>query len=402
MGTRAWVGLAILIGMCVTNFAVAADWSVIPSITQRSEFNSNLNFSYTNPLSDYIFSLQPAADFNYTTEISQIQGHVGLLGQHYITNSNLDHIDQNYQINGRYQMLPRLNLSLASSYISDTTLWQELLASGVVTSRSPRQSFLASPGVTYNLTERLLGTVNYSFNRVLYQAPQYSDYTSHQAGLNFTYLLKNEKTSLISNNIVRETLYAGENTFKSIGIYGGVTHKFSERWDASLMTGVNISFYSFNTQVVNSFGFPFFVVVPTNKRINSSNVTPYVNISSTYRWTNLSVSAGFSRDESPSAYGAVYEFNRLYANCAYKITERLSANLNGSYSLSNQSSQTISSEYNYYDIGPQLTYWITEKLSVSPGYSFANSASLTEGGGSGHVHTAWIQFSYTYPIHYQK
>jgi hypothetical protein len=287
--------------------------------------------------------LQPAADFNYTTEISQIQGHVGLFGQHYITHSNLDHIDQNYQINGRYQMLPRLNLSLASSYISDTTLLQELLASGLVISRTPRQSFVVGPGVTYNLTERLLGSISYNFNRVLYQAPQYIDYTSHQAGLNFTYLLKNEKTSLVNNNIVRETLYAGSNTFKSIGIYGGVTHRFTERWDASLMSGVNISFYSFNTQVVNFLGFPFFVVVRTNKRINSSSVTPYINISSTYRWTNLSVSAGFSRNESPSAYGAIYEFNRLYAICAYTITERLSARLNGSYSLSNQSSQTISS-----------------------------------------------------------
>jgi hypothetical protein len=261
---------------------------------------------------------------------------------------------------------------------------------------------MVGPGVTYNLTERLLASINYNFNRVLYQAPQYTDYTSQQAGLNFTYLLKDEKTSLISQNVVQESLYGGGNTFKSIGIYGGLSHKFSERWDASLMTGVNISFYSFNTQVVNFSGFPFFVLVPTTKRINSSSITPYVNISTSYRWTNLSVSAGASRNQSPSAYGAVYEYNRIYANCAYDINERLRASLNGSYSLSNVSSQSTSSEYNYFNISPQLTYRITEKLSVSPGYSFANSASLTEGGGSGHVHSAWIQFSYTYPIHYQK
>jgi hypothetical protein len=402
MGTKAWVGLAIFICMWTTNLAVAADWSVVPSVTQRSEFNSNLNFSYTNPLSDYIFSLRPAADFNYTTEISQIQGHVGLFAQHYITYSNLDHIDQNYQINGRYQMYPRLNLSLASSYINDTTLTQELLASGLVMSRTPRQAFMVGPGVTYNLTERLNATINYNFNRVLYQAPQYTDYSNHQAGLNFTYLLKDEKTSLISNNVFQESLYAGGNTSESIGIYGGVARKFSERWDATLMTGVNINFYSFNTQVQNFIGFPYFVIVPSAKRIHSSSVTPYVNVSTRYRWTNFSVSAGASRSQSPSAYGAIYEFNRIYANCAYNISERLSASLNGSYSLSNVASQSTSSEYDYFNISPQLTYRITEKLSASTGYNFSNSASLTEGGGSGHVHTAWIQFSYTYPIHYQK
>jgi hypothetical protein len=340
-------------------------------------------------------------DFNYTTEISQLQGHLGLYGQHYITNSNLDHIDQNYQINGRYQALPRLNLSLASSYISDTTLIQELLTSGLVIGRTPRQSFMLGPGATYNLTERLLGTISYNFNRVLYQAPQYIDYTNHQAGLNFTYLLGNEKTSLISNNIVRETLYAGGNTFKSLGIYVGVTHKFTERWDASVMSGANISFFSFSTQVADFSQFPYFITLKT-KRINQSSVTPYVNIASSYRWTNLSISGSFSRDEQPSAYGAVYEVNRLGLGLNYKFTERLTGSLNAGYFLSNQSSQNISSEYNYYNINSQLTYQITEKLSVSPGYNFQNAASLTAGGGSGHNHTAFIQLSYAYPIHYQR
>ena len=116
-----------------------------------------MNYAYTNPISDYIFSLQPAMDFNYTTEISQLQGHLGLLGLHYLTNSNLDHIDQNFQINGRHQIAPRVNLSLNSSYINDTTLTQEFLTSGLAMSRTPRQSFAVGPGVTYNLTERLFG-----------------------------------------------------------------------------------------------------------------------------------------------------------------------------------------------------------------------------------------------------
>ena len=60
--------------------------------------------------------------------------------------------------------------------------------------------------MTYNITERLSSTVNYNFNRVLYQAPQYIDYTTHQMGLNFNYLMKNERTTLTNTNIVRETI----------------------------------------------------------------------------------------------------------------------------------------------------------------------------------------------------
>ncbi|MGB8992824.1 MAG: outer membrane beta-barrel protein [Desulfobaccales bacterium] len=402
MGTKVGAALAIILALWTPNLAAAADWSVVPTITQRSEFNSNLNFTSTNKISDYIFSLQPAADFNYTTEISQLQGHVGLNGMHYITQSELDHIDQNYQINGRYQVLDRVNLSLTSFYINDTTLQQELMTSGLVMSRSQRQSFGLGPGVTYNLTERLLATASYSFNRVLYAAPQYTDYTNHQVGLNFTYLLKNEKTTLISNNIVRESLYAGGNDSKTIGIYFGATHKLTERWDVSAMSGANISFYSFNTQVLDLSQFPFFIRLKT-QQVNSSGVTPYINLSTRYQWTNkLNVSAAFSVDQSPSAYGAIYEVDQFSLSCAYNFTERLSGSLSGGYSLSNQSSQNVSSEYNYYNLSPTLTYQITENLSVSPGYNFQNGASLTAGGTSAHVHSAWLQFTYAYPIHYQR
>jgi hypothetical protein len=163
----------------------------------------------------------------------------------------------------------------------------------------------------------------------------------------------------------------------------------------------NINFYSFDTQVVDFGQFPFFTTVK-GKKINSSGVSPYVNLSTTYRWTNLTASGAFSMSQQPSAYGAVYQVNRVSGSLNYKFTERLSASLSGNYSLSNQSSQDISSEWNYYNVSPSLNYQITERFSVSPGYSFANSASLTDTGSSAHNHIAWIQFSYTYPIHYQK
>lgn len=400
MGTKAWGGLAIFIVLWATNCAVAADWSVVPSITQRSEFNSNLNMAYTNPLSDYILSLQPVADFNYTTEVTQLQGHLGLFGQHYLTHSNLDHIDQNYQINGRYQATPKVNLTLNSSYIADTTLIQELLTSGLVIGRTPRQSFVASPGVTYNITERLLGTVNYNFNRVLYQSPQFTDFTNQQLGLTFNYVMKNERTTLTSTNVVRAYLYPGQNSYKTLGFYLGGNHKFTENWEFNLLAGLNINNSSFATQVLGIPQFPYYISV-VQKRIKHTKGTPFFDMSTTRRWTNLSITTGFTRDQSPSAYGYVVNFTRFYASLAYNITERLNGTLGGSYSLSSQASQTQNQENNYYSVNAQLAYQITEKLSVTPGYGFSQYDDLT-GSRSAQVHSAYVMLSYTYPIHYQR
>ena len=400
MGTRTWVGLAIIMSLWAADLAVAADWSLVPSVTQKSEFNSNLNLTFTNPISDYIFTLTPAADFNYNTEITQLQGHLGLSGQHYLTNSNLDHIDQNYQINGKYQATPKVNLSLNTSYIVDTTLLEELLTSGLVIGRSPRTSFLANPGMTYNITERLSSTINYNFTRVLYQAPQYTDYTTHQMGLTFNYLLRNERTTLTNNNIVRETLYPGGNSYKTLGVYLGANHKFTENWEFNLLGGMNINKSDFATQVQDFSQFPFFISV-VQKRVKHTKGTPYFNVSTTRRWTNLSLTAGFSRDQSPSAYGYVINFTRIYASLGYTFTERLTGTLGGSYSLSSQASQTNNLDYNYYTVTAQLAYKITEKLSVTPGYRFSQYDDVT-GGRSAQAHSAYVMLNYTYPIHYQK
>jgi hypothetical protein len=400
MGTKTWGALAIILVMWTTNLAMAADWSVEPSVTQKSEFNSNINLTYNSPISDYIFTLTPAADFNYTTEITQLQGHLGLSGQHFITQSQLDHIDQNYQINGKYQATPKVNLSLNTSYIVDTTLLQELLASGLVIGRSPRTSILANPGMTYNITERLSSMATYNFTRVLYQAPGLTDYTTHQIGLTFNYLLSNERTTLTSSNIVRETLYPADNTYKTLGIYLGANHKFRENWEFNLLGGMNINKSDFATQVQNFSQFPFFISV-AQQRVVHTKGTPYFNVSTTRRWTNLRATVGFTRDQSPSAYGYVTNFTSLNASLGYDFTERLVGTLGGSYSLSTQASQTDSLNYNYYNVSAQLAYKITEKLSVTPGYQFSQYDNTTA-AQSAHAHSAYMMLSYTYPIHYQK
>ena len=47
MGTKIWGALAMSMSLWATNLALAADWSVVPSITQRLEYNSNFNTTPT-------------------------------------------------------------------------------------------------------------------------------------------------------------------------------------------------------------------------------------------------------------------------------------------------------------------------------------------------------------------
>jgi hypothetical protein len=388
--------LALVAVIATLEVGNAANWEIVPSVTARTEFETNLNYTFTHPVSDYIFSLMPAAAFNYNTDIAQIQGRLGWTGWHYLSNGQIDHIDQNYQINGWYQATPRWKLSLNTAYITDTSLTEELLTSGLVMTRTPRESIQATPAVTYAVTERLSATVNYNFYKVNYTSSLYQNYNTQQAGLLLQQLLKNEKTTLIANFIANQTQYPAQDSFfKYLGFYLGADHKFSPDWEITLLGGVNLTFLDYRTQVLNLAQFPYFISYQQVKA-HQTSAEPYVNLTVTRRWTNLSVAGGFSRNQSPSAYGTISDYNQLNLAMNYKFTEKWSGSLGGWYSLNDQISTRTSYRSSFLTVGPQLTYRLTENLTLSPGYNFGLRDDLTH-NMTANNQTVWLMLTYTKP-----
>ncbi len=395
------VALALFGGVLTVGIGQGADWSVVPSVNLKGEYDSNLNWAISGPRQrDFIFTLQPGADFNYTTDIGMLQGRLGWSGLVYADHAHADHIDQNYQINGSYQAAPRLSLTLNSAYIVDSSLQQEFITSGVIMTRTPRQSILLGPGLTYALTERLSASMGYSFSRVNYTDPQFRDYSTQLVNLRFNYLMKNEKTTLSSVISGTLTQYPGNDLYRSLGTYLGVSHKFSPKWEASLLAGANFSFQSFATQVQDFSSYPFFILVKTQRQ-TQTGVSPYIDLSLTRRWTQLALTGGYSRNQSPSAYGGIFDYNGVYLTCSYDFSEKLTGSLRFDYSLSTAASQLSNYENAIYTFTPQVTYRLTEKLSMVPGYSFGRRDDLIS-GQSGIRHNVWLMLTYTYPLHYQR
>jgi hypothetical protein len=411
MGMKGWMGLAIIMSLGATNMAVAADWSIVPSITQRSEYNSNFNTTPSGKLSDFIFTLSPSAAFSYATEASKLQGTIGINQLLYVKNPAYNHTDQNYQITGQYNPTPRFKVSLSSSFISDSTAQQELLTSGLLITRTPRLSFTVSPGMSYALTERSSAILNYNFNRVMYQsvpntqAQNFQNFSTQALGLIYQYLLS-EKTTLSTTVSGTESTYTGSanSNYKSLLYSFGVQHKYSENWSVNLAGGVNYSWYSNNSQIASFGQFPNFVSVPTQTQ-TGTNFSPYINLAATRRWTNLSITGSLLRNQQASAYGYISQVNAASLNANYTFTERLTGFLGGSYSLSTQSSNRSQNETNGLNVASGLSYQITEKLAGSSGYTFNNQSyggNIFSPSSNAHAHDVWLMLSYSYPLHYQK
>jgi len=379
----------------------AAEWSVVPDIKARAEYDSNLNFSLRQRVSDYILSLAPSASFSYATESGQLQGVVGVLGQHYLSHGNLDHIDQFVQISGNCQVAPRLKFTLAGAYISDSTLLEELTASGFIIGRTVRQSVQVGPGLVYHLTERLLLNLGYRFYEVHYRTPLFFDYSTQRVSLGLTYLLNNEKSVLRGLVLGRFTSYNQlDNDYQSLGAYLGMEQKFTENWDASLLAGVNVTRVSLSTRVLDAGNFPFFNLLKQVRQTETAT-SPYVEFSSTRRWARADLTGGYLLDIAPSGSGSLYDYSRAFLSFGYNISERLSGKLNGNLYYNGALFQGTRGRTLVLTVAPELNYKLKEDATLSSGYYYGWRNSYTVDLSTPR-NMVWISLSYHYPMYFQR
>jgi hypothetical protein len=389
--------LAFLLANIYPTIARAADLSVVPSVSLWGEYTNNLNYDFERPLSEFTLSLRPAAEFNYTTDIGQLQGRLGLTGWHYFQNSHADHIDQNYQINGWYQLTPRLKFTMHNAYIVDSSLQEELTVSGLIMSRTPRESVLLGPGLRYALTERISATARYGFTQVNYQDPRFNNYSGHHMNLGLAYALKNQRTVLSWRISGNETTYANNNSSRYIGTYSGINHKFSEVWLINFLGGLDYYSNNFQKQVLVYPEPPFFIQVSQTGR--RTGVAPHFLLSTTRQWTKAVLTIGYRRDQPASGLGTMVATDSVFSSLSYKFSERLTGWIGGSYYSSQAQQGGSNYESSFYQVKTRLTYRVTEKLSLIPGYSFG---LRQQSGRSANRHGVTLMMTYSYPLHYQK
>ncbi|AEB08141.1 transporter [Desulfobacca acetoxidans] len=377
----------------------AADWAVLADIETKGEYNSNLNASPRSRLKDYILSATPNVSFSYNTELTQLKGMVGITGMHYITYSHLDKINQRYLIDARHQAWERIRLNLGASFISDSTLTEELIASGTMLNRSLRNSYSFNPGFTYSITERLSSSLGYNFNMVEYEDPQYRDFRRHGVFLNFDYLW-DEKTTLKEVLIGNFTEYDTNDTISSLGVQVGFNRKFSENWDATLLGGANYTKMKSSTGVLSFDDESGFITFKQATR-RSSSFSPFFTLSTTGRWQTGDLTLSYSRSESASAYGNLSQYNNFDVFINQRFTEKLTGTLRPYFHTSTLDDPGSNYNSQYIGIRPGLKYNITERLILNTSYGFAYRSVSGNSDYNLPVHSIWLSLNYTYPIHAQ-
>lgn len=385
----------------VSTPAAAGDWYVVPELDLGVRYDNNINFSFTQIRSDFIFNVSPSVAFNYDSETTKLVGSLALKGLAYVKNPSIDTINQYYRISGKHQVAPRLGVTFTGGYTLDSTLDEELLASGFIMNRTRRQALNAAPGLEFALTERAFLQWGYGFNRVTYQDPQYNDYSTHRTNVSLNYLLKNAKTTLTATVLGRYTEYPSiGNFYRNIGTYAGLEHKFSEDWSLALSAGVNFNWFSSQTAVLDFAFFPDFIQVRQAQE-DTFTVSPFFQVETSHRWPRTNLTFGYSIDQSPSGEGTIRQFHRGHAGISHDLTERLQAGLGGSLYYSTSTSPGSEDENLVFYVVPDLQYRLTEKMSINCSYRFGWRNDL-DSQRTADRHVIWLSLSYTNPLYYKK
>ena len=161
--------------------AVAAEWSVEPSVSAREEYNDNIRFTNAPHPGVWQTTLSPKVKFSSKTEVSEVSGSAQMNFNRYANEHDLDRNDRMFSVLGSLTS-ERDVWGMNASYNQDSTSESERLTTGVVQSRTQRSVTGLSPSWSRALTEKSSVRLDYNYQGVKYANPVgLTDYTNQQA-----------------------------------------------------------------------------------------------------------------------------------------------------------------------------------------------------------------------------
>jgi hypothetical protein len=169
--------------------ALPAEIKLIPLITGREEYNSNILFdpNDSGTLTDIITTISPGLRITDRTERldSTLQSLVNVI--RYRDNDEFDATDQNHSAQVSYRFTERWQGSADAAYVKDSRVDRDIETTGQILGTYTRRRTHGGGSTGYALTEKAGVNLAYSYDRDNFDSPSAVDSTSQNASLGFTY-----------------------------------------------------------------------------------------------------------------------------------------------------------------------------------------------------------------------
>ncbi len=292
----------------------------------------------------------------------------GLNGQKYDTEHDLDTLDQDYRLYASREVFYGTTVSLRGRYTLDTTQDDEFTEKGLLLYREDRTVYSLEPEVQWQATERSTWALSVPIYDVNYEGKGNSDYNYEYLILNYSYLLDDEKTSLLAQPSVGFIDFEYGDT-KVYEMMFGVGREFTERLFAKLMAGFSY------TRSHNDERFETVDSIPIKVQDEEDySKTGWVGIGELkWDWGRGQWNMNFVRRVSASGYGETLIKDRLTTGISWRITERMRFKGRlGAGKVKSQADETVN-DYDYvtYDVSPAIVYQLSERIDVQAYYRYS-------------------------------
>jgi predicted porin len=376
-----FLGIVLLLSLPV--IAWGNEFRIVPSVSVKEEYNSNIFFSTADIKEDYITTLSPGLEMVNRTERldTDLLARLGRLD--YSNNRGLNATNQAYNGKARYQISPLFGVSAEAGYVKNSNPTLNVDTTGIVTVTAPWNRISSALSANYQFTEKTAAVASYSYGRDYYDMPGYLDDVSHDVNAGFVHDLGQYLPAVKGRvNMGYSYYYFPDSLTESVMGTVGFSKDFSEIWSIHVDGGSRITSSKITvTQlvpsayvVVNGQAIPF-GYHPARVELSNDGWGWVAKASLNWRGEQGNGDLTFNRDITP-AYGlnGAAERNALTLSTRYRFTHELSMLFTTGYSSlrsdpSEFSAQAIDQRTSYINAGVRYDFTKDSYLDTSYEYT---------------------------------
>ena len=374
---RLFIGIILLI--FYPSLVLASDFSLVPSISFKEEYNSNILLSTDSAAKrDFLTTISPGVEMVNRTERFDIDLLARWDQLEYADNSDIDATNQMYDGKFHCRVNPLFNVSAEASYarISNPTL-MDITTTGIFMSAVPWDHFTSYLSADYQVTEKTAATLSYNYDRDYFERPGYEDDTSHSVNLGVVYdlgkYLPNVKARI--NGGYSHYNFSDNRTDNYTGTVG-FSKDFSETWSIIVDGGLRYSSSKFSVpeyEYITIFGLliPVGTIMVPEKNDGWGWIA---KASLVYKGEYGNVNFSYSRNVI-AAYGlnGAAEQNAFTLSTQYRLTKEFSILFSaGYYTLKSDPSEFSAQVINQqtYGVDPGVRYEFSKDIFVEASYEY--------------------------------
>ena len=369
---RRYLLVAIVLLSC-PSLVWGSEFRLVPSISVKEEYNSNILLATDNTKSDYITTIAPGVEMVNRTDRLDTNLLVRLDWLEYADNRDASGTNQRYNGKVRYLFTPFSSISAEADYARYSNPTLTIGTTGIAMAAVPWNRFTSSLSYDYQFTEKTAAAMSYAYGRDYFERPGYVDDISHDVNLGLVHDLGKYLPAVKGRvNAGYSYYYFSDIRIDTVMGTVGLSWDYSEIWSILVDSGIRHTRSEFSVFELQQVAPSAYEIVKVQKENSGWGWVAKASLKYKGEYGNGDFS--YTRDLTP-AYGlnGAAERNALTLSTLYRLSHELSILFStGYYTLRSDASEFSPQviDQRTYRVSPGVRYEFSKDIALDASYEY--------------------------------